>query len=117
MALAGTLGVALYTVILCVVRSRRFGPEGTAGILRLSLLCLAFCLPATAAAYAAQWYVGCVLSMVMHPLWRALLQILAAGCAFLPVYLGLARLLAPSLLAPLNLLWSKACRRKKRQPL
>ncbi len=116
-ALAGTLGVALYTVILCVVRSRRFGPEGTAGILRLSLLCLAFCLPATAAAYAAQWYVGCVLSMVMHPLWRALLQILAAGCAFLPVYLGLARLLAPSLLAPLNLLWSKACRRKKRQPL
>ena len=39
-ALLATLGVALYTVILCVVRSRRFGPEGTAGILRLSLLCL-----------------------------------------------------------------------------
>ncbi len=109
-ALAGTLGVGLYTVILCLLRSRRFGRGGTAGILRLCLLCLLFCLPAAAAAWAAQWCVGRIPG-AFHPLWRALLQILAAGCAFLPVYLIPARLLAPSLLEPLRLLLSR-----KRRP-
>ncbi len=106
-ALAGTLGVVLYLLILSLVRIRRHGPEGTAGLLRLGLICLAFCLPAAGAAWVAQWYAGTLLSGVHH-LWRAFWQIVAGGCAFLPVYLGLGRIFAPRLLEPLLLLLARA---------
>lgn len=97
-AAAGTLGVALYTVTLCLVWRRKHGKGGLAGLLRLGLWTLLFCLPACAAAYGAMIFVGMLAGQVT--LWGAALKILAGGLVFCAVYLVGVWFFAPFLAAP-----------------
>ena len=98
-AVAGTLGVALYTVVLCLAWKRKHGGGGTGGLARLGLRSLLFCLPACAAGYGATLLVG----MATGPasLWGAALKITAGGLVFGAVYLAGSARYAPELAAPL----------------
>lgn len=97
-AVAGTLGVVLYTLVLCSFWRRKHGPDGLAGILGLAGKTLLLCLPACAAAAGAMSLVGLVSEDTS--LWGAAFKIAAGGLAFGVVYLAAGMRFAPVLLAP-----------------
>lgn len=99
-ALAGTLGVALYTAALCVVWRRRYGREALRGLTGKGLQSTLFCLPACAAAYGTGVMVG--LYFPADSLIGAALTICVSGLAFGTVYLGLTWFFAPALCAPIT---------------
>lgn len=106
-AVAGTAGVILYTLLLCRSWQRRSGPDALTGVARTGGMCLLFCLPACLAGFGAM---ALIRRMVPDDsLWGAALQITVSGLAFGAVYLGLARILAPALCAPLTLFWTRVC--------
>ena len=98
-AAAGTLAVILYTLVLWQIWQRRFGRQGLSGVAGMALRSLLVSLPACAGAFA--------LNRLMLPLFpedsllSAFLRICVTGLAFGGVYLGLARIFAPALCAPL----------------
>ena len=98
-ALAGTVGVVLYTLTLCFIWLRRFGPEGLSGIAKKTALSLIFCLPAYAAAYGVN--AALLRTFPETSLAGAFARICATGLVFGLLYLVSARLFAPDLCAPL----------------
>ncbi|MDL2291425.1 murein biosynthesis integral membrane protein MurJ [Desulfovibrio sp. OttesenSCG-928-F20] len=108
-ALAGVIGVIIYTAGLCLAWQRRFGADALAGLGRKSLSCLALCLPASLAARLA--LKGLALVFPQASLAGAACKIACSGLAFGLSYLALAFLVAPHLLTPLL---SLAGRRKNR---
>ena len=109
-ALAGTLAVILYTGMLCLLWTRRFGPGGLAGIPAKAARALLLCLPACAAAH------GLTRLMPFAPdsLAGACAAICAGGMLFAAVYLGLGRRFAPDLVAPFLSFGERALRRLRR---
>ena len=98
-ALAGTVGVALYTAALCAVWRRRFGPEALRGLAGDSFKVVLFCLPACAVAYGANIVASFYFPAIS--LLGAFVKIALSGIAFGVAYLGLTRLFAPALCAPI----------------
>lgn len=99
-AVAGSVGVALYALGLCMIWSRRYGAGGLSGLARTGGRVLLFCLPACAAAYGAGVAVGACFAP--FSLWGAAAQIAGSGCVFAACYGALAAVFAPTLLAPLH---------------
>lgn len=99
-AMAGSFGVVFYTLALCLVWRRRFGPAGLAGLFRKGLTCLVFCLPACAAAWAAAQAAGGFFPPAS--LAGAAARLLSGGAAFALFYIGLTRLFAPWISAPVT---------------
>ena len=108
-ALAGTLGVVLYTLALCAVWRRRHGCGALRGLTLKSLHATAFCLPACAAAYGSIVLVE--RGFAPESLWGAAVNISVSGVVFGTVYLGLTLFFAPSLCAPVVDLFKKAARK------
>lgn len=98
-AAAGTIGVALYTITLCVVWRRRFGNGGLAGLVGLGGRAFLFCLPACAGALGASELAG--LWFAPDSLLGAFVKICLSGLVFGALYVGLAFTFAPALCAPL----------------
>jgi len=99
-ALAGTLGVALYTLVLSWVWTRRHGPAGLTGLGRQAATAFLFCLPACVAA----WGAGACVGRFFAPdsLWGAFARIVVGGLVFGAVYLGLTLRFAPATCAPVT---------------
>lgn len=108
-ALAGVLGVALYTVILALLWQRRHGSAALQGICRRTALVLAMAaLPGLCGFFTAR-QVPLMLPTV-GPLWSAFLALSAGGLVFALLYLPLIARLAPPLLDPLRPFLRKAAR-------
>ena len=99
-ALAGTLGVALYTLSLSFVWKRKHGPAGLQGLARQAATAFVFCLPACVAAWGAGACVGRFFAA--DSLWGALARIVVGGLVFGAVYLGLTLRFAPATCAPVT---------------
>lgn len=108
-AVAGTLGVALYSAALCLVWRRRFGPDALQGVASRCFGALVVCLPACAAAYGAACRVD--VFFVSWPLLGAACAIGTASAVFGTVYLTLCVLFAPSLCEPLTALVARIRRK------
>lgn len=104
-AFAGAFGVALYTGLLCVVWWRRHGAGALSGVATLAFIALCLCIPAKLAAGLT----GRLLQSLFpeYSLAGAFVFICASGVVFCAVYLGLAQLLRPDLLAPLHALLNR----------
>ena len=85
-AAAGTLGVVVYTVALCVVWKRRFGPEALRGVARRGVQSLLFCVPAAMAAYGVLY--GTAFFFEDASLAGAAVAMAVSGVAFGGGYLG-----------------------------
>ena len=105
-ALAGTLGVGLYTLFLVRAWKRRHGSEALQGLARQAATAVLFCLPACGVALCAGAFVGHFFAP--DSLWGALARIVAGGLAFGAVYLGLTVRFAPAVCAPLTGFCAKA---------
>lgn len=105
-AAAGTLGVALYTIVLSRVWKRRHGSGGLQGITGKAGKALLFCLPACAAAFGAVLLTGRLFAAAS--LWGAAVKIAVSGLVFGLVYLGLTLAFAPAVCAPVTEFCAKA---------
>lgn len=108
-AVAGTLGVVLYTTALCLVWRRRFGADGLRGLARKGAGAALLCLPACLGAYGSGLWLDRYFEA--HSLWGAAVKIAAGGGAFGILYLALGYWLAPSLCAPFTEAWTGLQRR------
>lgn len=108
-ALAGLVGVALYTVLLVYAWQRRFGRGGLIGVAGNAALAFLFCLPAAGAAYAATLL--CTRIWGGISLWGAFTGIALSGIAFAVVYLGATLIFRPALCEPLRVFTGKIRKR------
>ena len=105
-AVAGVIGIALYTGVLCFIWRKRFGPDALRGLASTAGLSFLACLPACAAAVAAAFGVGRFWDEAS--LWGAAGKITAGLLSFVLVYISICLLFIPSLLAPFLDVLSKA---------
>ncbi|MDR0338736.1 MAG: murein biosynthesis integral membrane protein MurJ [Desulfovibrio sp.] len=104
-ALAGSAGVALYTLILCLAWKRRFGGRGLAGLARKAAAALICCLPPAFAAHLAMSAAGRFFAETS--LAGAAVKICVCGLVFAPLYLALCLIFAPFPRAPLHNIWAR----------
>ncbi len=104
-ALAGVLGVALYTFFLAGCWLKRFGRPALAGSAAIFLKACLFALPGGLVSHCISRFIASLLPG--YPLCGAALGIAAGGLCFAPLYLLPVRKLAPELLAPLKSLARK----------
>lgn len=102
-ALAGTCGVALYTLLLVAVWWRRHGARGLAGTLATGMRSAALSLPAALLAWLPATYLPLWGSkwLVLPPVLWALVALGVSCGMFGVVYLVGARIFAPELVEPL----------------
>ena len=113
-ALAGVLGVGLYTVILSLLWQRRHGSNALKGLCRRTALALGMAaLPGVCSFFTAR-QVPLLLPQSIGPLWGAFLALSAGGLVFAVLYLPLAARFAPPLLDPLRPLLRKLAARTGR---
>ncbi|MCG8529859.1 MAG: murein biosynthesis integral membrane protein MurJ [Desulfovibrionales bacterium] len=100
-ALAGSVSVMTYTLVLSYVWKRKFGGGAFSGVLRMFSLSALLCIPAM----LASWYV--VRSMpamfVGSPLTGAFFSLAVSGCVFCLLYVGASVLFAPKAIEPVLL--------------
>lgn len=102
-AVAGTMGVALYTVLLAAVWRYRHGGAGLGGSLRAGAGTALLAVPAAVATWAyavaaQRWLVDVA---HMHPVLGATLVLAGSGVVFWGCYLVPGHLVTPALVAPL----------------
>lgn len=112
-AAAGTFGVAAYTLALGWFWVRGHGRGGVRGLGRKAGKTMLFCAPACAAAFwtvslAGKWFEEASLP-------GAAVKIALSAVVFAVLYLGLARVFAPDLCAPLTDVCARAGNRIKRK--
>lgn len=99
-ALAGTLGVALYTIILWHRWKKKYGSGATKGIVKNICLAFILCLPASFAAIGSSHLIYKIVSK--DSLGGAFLSILGSGIAFALFYFLILGIFAPHLSRPLS---------------
>ena len=98
-ALAGSISVMLYTVVLSGVWKYKFGGDAFAGVIRMFLLSAILCVPAlVASAYLIQ-QVG--IALAGRPLTGAFVSLAVSGTVFCLLYAVTSYLFAPKAIEPI----------------
>ncbi len=111
-AVAGTVGVVAYAIVLCVVWMRRFSAEAVRGLFKYSMLGVLFCAPSAAVAYGSATLIGRL--WAWNSLMGAFARIAVSGTAFVAVYLLLAVFFCKPLAGPVLDLWLSVQRRLRK---
>ena len=104
--------IAVYAMLLVIVWCKKYGAKAFTGLGMITLLCMAFCVPALAASYGVGYMLAPWLSS--YGLLGVAIHIAISGCVFFVLYVGVTYTMAPALCQPLVSFFSKVLQRVKK---